>query len=42
VGLPDTKHQQGRTFDETCWDHICISKGSKKIRKSNKDEGGGK
>jgi len=24
VGLPETKNQQGRTFDETFWVHICI------------------
>jgi len=39
VGLPDTKNQQGITFDETCGVHICLSKNSKKIRKSNKEGG---
>jgi len=34
VGLPETKNQQRRTFDE--------SKESKKIRKSNNEEGGDK
>jgi len=29
VGLPEMKKQQVRTFDETCWVHICISKESK-------------
>jgi len=24
AGLPETKNQQGRTFDETCWGHICM------------------
>jgi len=42
VGLPETKNQQGRTFDETGWVHIYISKESKKIWKSNNEEGGGK
>jgi len=42
VGLPETKNQQGRTFDETCWVHICISKESKKIMKSHNEEGGDK
>ena len=37
AGLPETKNQQGRTFDETCCVHICISKHSKN-RKNN--EGG--
>jgi len=31
VSLPETKNQQGRTFNETCWVHICICKESKKI-----------
>ena len=26
VGLPETKNQQGRTFDETCRVHTCIRK----------------
>jgi len=26
VVLPETKKQQGRTFDETCWVHICMRK----------------
>jgi len=42
VGLPETENQQGRTFDATCWDHVCISKESKQIRKSNDDEAGDK
>ena len=33
VGLPETKNQKGRTFDETFWVHICISKKSKKLGK---------
>jgi len=37
VGLPETKNQQTRTFDETCWVHICIRK--QKNRKSNNDGG---
>jgi len=41
VGLPETKNQQGTTFDETCWVQICISEESKKIMKSN-EEGGDK
>jgi len=41
VGLPETKNQQGRSFDETCWVHICISKENKK-RKSNNEQGGDK
>ena len=32
VGLPETKNQQGRTFNETCWVHICI-KNVKKFAK---------
>jgi len=39
VRLPETKNQKGRTFDEACWVHICISKESKKSRKSNNEEG---
>jgi len=42
VGLPETKNLQGRTFDETCWVHTCVSTASKKIRKSNDEEGGDK
>jgi len=42
VGLSETKNQQGRTFDETWWVHMRISKESKKIRKSNSEEGGDK
>jgi len=42
VGLPETKNQQGRTFDETGWVHICICKESKKIRKNNNEDGGDK
>jgi len=42
VGLAETKNSQGRTFDETCWLHIRISKESKKSRKSNNEEGGDK
>jgi len=43
VSLPgETKNQKGRTFDETCWVHICISKESKKIRKSSNEEAGDK
>jgi len=38
VGLPETKNQQGRTLEETCCVHICISK-QRKIRKNN-EEGG--
>jgi len=38
VGLPETKIQQGRTFDERCWVHTCIRK--QKIRKSNNEKGG--
>jgi len=26
VGLLETENQQGRTFYETCWVRICISK----------------
>jgi len=35
VDLPEAENQQGRTFDETCWVHICIciNKESKKIGK---------
>jgi len=40
VGLPETKNEQGRTFDELCWVHICIRK--QKIRKSFNEEGGDK
>jgi len=31
VGLPETKNQRGRSFDETCWVHRCRSKESKKL-----------
>jgi len=33
VGLPETKYQQGRTFDETCWVHTCMHRKSKKFGK---------
>jgi len=33
LDLPETKNQQGRICDETCWVHIRISKESKKIKK---------
>ena len=33
VGLPETKNQQGRTFDEISWVHICISTESIKLGK---------
>jgi len=33
LDLPETKNQQGRIRDETCWVHIRISKESKKIKK---------
>ena len=41
VVLPETKNQQERTFDETCWVHICIRKKTKN-RKSKDEEGGEK
>jgi len=37
VGLQETKNQQGKTFDETCSVHICISNESKKNWKSNQN-----
>jgi len=30
VGLPGTKNQQGRKFDETCRGRICICKETEK------------
>jgi len=33
AGLLETKNQQGRTFDETRWVHIRISKKAKKLWK---------
>jgi len=29
VGLPKVENQHGRTFEETCWVHICICKKAK-------------
>jgi len=26
VGVPETENQDGRTFDATCWVHICTCK----------------
>jgi len=37
VGLPEAKSQQGRTFDEACWIHICTCKESKKKLESNEN-----
>ena len=42
MGLPETENQQGTTFDEICWVHMRICTESKKIRKSNNEEGGDK
>jgi len=41
MGLPETKKQQGRKFDETYRVRICICQESKN-RKSNDEKGGDK
>jgi len=37
LGLPETKREQGRKFDEIRWVHICICKEERKNRKSNEE-----